>query len=56
MMDILTAAPNLAGIPTISLPCGRVRGIPVGLHLMAGHLGEQALLNAAMAYEKEGGK
>ena len=53
MMDILTAAPNLAGIPTISLPCGRVRGMPVGLHLMASHLGEQALLNAALAYERE---
>jgi aspartyl-tRNA(Asn)/glutamyl-tRNA(Gln) amidotransferase subunit A len=53
MMDILTVAPNLAGIPTISLPCGRVRGMPVGLQLMANHLGEQALLNAAHAYEKE---
>ncbi len=53
MMDILTAAPNLAGIPTISLPCGRVRGMPVGLQFIGDHLGEQAILNAAHCYERE---
>jgi aspartyl-tRNA(Asn)/glutamyl-tRNA(Gln) amidotransferase subunit A len=53
MMDILTVAPNLAGIPHITVPCGKVRGLPVGLQLMAGHLGEQTLLNAAHAYERE---
>ena len=52
MMDILTVAPNLAGIPTISIPCGEVASMPVGLHLMADHLGEQTILNAAHAYEK----
>ncbi len=55
MMDILTVAPNLAGIPTISLPCGDARGMPVGLHLMADHLQEQVLLNAAEAYEQHRG-
>jgi aspartyl-tRNA(Asn)/glutamyl-tRNA(Gln) amidotransferase subunit A len=52
MMDILTAAPNLAGIPTISVPCGEVKSMPVGLHLMADHLQEQTLLNTALAYEQ----
>jgi aspartyl-tRNA(Asn)/glutamyl-tRNA(Gln) amidotransferase subunit A len=56
MMDILTAAPNLAGIPTISLPCGKIRGLPVGLHLMADHLQEQTLLNTANAFEREARK
>jgi aspartyl-tRNA(Asn)/glutamyl-tRNA(Gln) amidotransferase subunit A len=52
MMDILTAAPKLAGIPTISIPCGLVGDMPAGLHLMANHLEEQTLLNSAQAYEE----
>jgi aspartyl-tRNA(Asn)/glutamyl-tRNA(Gln) amidotransferase subunit A len=51
MMDVLTVAPNLAGIPMISVPCGDVGGLPVGLHLMADHLQEGKLVQAAYAYE-----
>jgi len=51
MMDVLTVAPNLAGIPMISVPCGDVGGLPVGLHLMADHLQEGTLIQAAHAYE-----
>jgi aspartyl-tRNA(Asn)/glutamyl-tRNA(Gln) amidotransferase subunit A len=51
MMDVLTVAPNLAGIPMISVPCGEVGGMPVGLHLMADHLQEGTLIQAAHAYE-----
>ncbi len=51
MMDVLTVAPNLAGIPMISIPCGEVKGMPVGLHLMADHLEERRLIRAAHAYE-----
>ena len=47
MMDILTVAPNLAGIPMISVPCGKAHGMPVGLHLMADHLNEGKILAAA---------
>ncbi|UCD45394.1 MAG: Asp-tRNA(Asn)/Glu-tRNA(Gln) amidotransferase subunit GatA [Candidatus Bathyarchaeota archaeon] len=51
MMDVLTVAPNLAGIPMISVPCGEVGGMPVGLHLMADHLQEGKMIRAAHAYE-----
>ena len=51
MMDVLTVAPNLAGIPMVSVPCGEVEGMPVGLHLMADHLEEGRLIRAAHAYE-----
>jgi aspartyl-tRNA(Asn)/glutamyl-tRNA(Gln) amidotransferase subunit A len=51
-MDVLTVGPNLAGIPHISVPCGSVQGMPVGLHLMAGHLQEQRLLSAAAGFEE----
>jgi aspartyl-tRNA(Asn)/glutamyl-tRNA(Gln) amidotransferase subunit A len=47
MMDILTVAPNLAGIPMISVPCGEVEGLPVGLHLMGDHLSEDKIIQAA---------
>jgi aspartyl-tRNA(Asn)/glutamyl-tRNA(Gln) amidotransferase subunit A len=51
MMDVLTVAPNLAGVPMISVPCGRIDGMPVGLHLMADHMEEGDLIRAAHALE-----
>jgi aspartyl-tRNA(Asn)/glutamyl-tRNA(Gln) amidotransferase subunit A len=51
MMDVLTVAPNLAGIPMISIPCGQVDRMPVGLHLMADYMGENKLIRAAHALE-----
>jgi len=50
--DILTAAPNLAGIPMISMPCGLEKGLPVGMHLMADHFAEGKLFTLASAYEQ----
>ncbi|MBI2543379.1 MAG: Asp-tRNA(Asn)/Glu-tRNA(Gln) amidotransferase subunit GatA [Candidatus Aenigmarchaeota archaeon] len=47
MMDVLTVAPNLAGIPMISVPAGKVNGLPVGLHLMGDHLQEKKILQVA---------
>ncbi|MBI2005339.1 MAG: Asp-tRNA(Asn)/Glu-tRNA(Gln) amidotransferase subunit GatA [Candidatus Aenigmarchaeota archaeon] len=52
MMDILTVAPNLAGIPMISIPAGKVNGLPVGLHLMGCHLQEEKILQVAGTFEK----
>jgi len=51
MMDVLTVAPNLAGIPMMSVPCGTSRGMPVGLHLMADHLQESRLIRAGSALD-----
>ncbi len=51
MMDMLTTAPNLAGIPMVSVPCGTSEGMPVGLHLMADHLEEHKMLRAAWEVE-----
>lgn len=53
MMDVLTVAPNLAGIPMVSVPCGKAHGMPVGLHLMADHLEEHKLLKAAWEAEQQ---
>jgi hypothetical protein len=38
--DIYTIGANLAGLPAMSLPCGFVRGLPVGLQLIAPPLAE----------------
>jgi aspartyl-tRNA(Asn)/glutamyl-tRNA(Gln) amidotransferase subunit A len=52
--DIFTIPANLAGVPAISVPCGLdAAGLPVGLQLTAGVLGERVLLRAASAFEAE---
>jgi aspartyl-tRNA(Asn)/glutamyl-tRNA(Gln) amidotransferase subunit A len=51
MMDILTVAPNLAGIPMISMPCGEYQGLPVGLHIMGDHLEESKIIRVASSLE-----
>ena len=50
--DIFTQPANIAGIPAISVPCGTVDGLPVGLQIMSRHLGEETLLRVAYAYEQ----
>ena len=50
--DVCNVPVNIAGIPAVSVPCGFVDGLPVGLQLMGPHLSESALLQAAYAYEQ----
>lgn len=47
-----TALANLAGLPAISLPCGLVDSLPVGLQLLAPWFQEARLLNAAHQYQQ----
>lgn len=51
--DIYTIGANLAGLPGLSIPCGFVRGLPVGLQLIGPHFSEALLLNAAHRYQRE---
>jgi aspartyl-tRNA(Asn)/glutamyl-tRNA(Gln) amidotransferase subunit A len=50
--DIYTIAANLAGIPAMSLPCGFVDGLPVGVQLMGNFFDEGRLLNVAHQYQQ----
>jgi len=51
--DVFTLPANLAGIPGISLPVGfDSGGLPIGMQLMAPHLGEDRLFRAAHAYQQ----
>jgi aspartyl-tRNA(Asn)/glutamyl-tRNA(Gln) amidotransferase subunit A len=49
--DIYTIGANLAGLPGLSLPCGFVEGLPMGLQLIGPHFSESRLLNAAHRYQ-----
>jgi aspartyl-tRNA(Asn)/glutamyl-tRNA(Gln) amidotransferase subunit A len=51
--DIYTIGANLAGLPAISVPCGFVNDLPVGLHLVGPHFAEQTLLRAAHQYQQQ---
>src|ERR1700752_2710499 len=51
--DIYTIGANLAGVPAISVPCGFVDGLPVGLQIVGPHFGEARLLNVAHRYQRE---
>jgi aspartyl-tRNA(Asn)/glutamyl-tRNA(Gln) amidotransferase subunit A len=52
LSDIFTATANLAGIPALSLPIGRVGGLPVGGQFMAAHFDEGTIFRAAYALER----
>ncbi|MBC7788464.1 MAG: Asp-tRNA(Asn)/Glu-tRNA(Gln) amidotransferase subunit GatA [Anaerolineae bacterium] len=52
LSDIFTVTANLAGVPAMSVPIGRVDGLPVGGQFIAPHFGEQAMFGAAFALER----
>ena len=52
LSDVYTVSANLAGIPGISIPCGFVRGLPVGLQLLGRALDESTLLRVADAFQR----
>jgi len=54
LSDIYTIAPNLAGIPAVSIPCGfDSRGLPIGLQMLAPAFEEEKLLRIARMYESQ---
>jgi len=52
LMDILTVPANLAGLPHLSVPCGEVNGMPVGLQFIGEHFQEAEIIQAGSAYEQ----
>lgn len=50
--DIYTISVNLAGLPGISLPCGKdSKGLPIGLQLIGNCFEEKKIIQAAYAFE-----
>jgi aspartyl-tRNA(Asn)/glutamyl-tRNA(Gln) amidotransferase subunit A len=53
LADIYTVTGSLAGIPGISIPCGKTStGLPVGLQIFGPHFSEARVLQLARTYEK----
>src|ERR1700733_7908480 len=50
--DIYTIGANLAGLPGVSVPCGFVQDLPVGLQIVGPHFSEARVLNAAHAFQR----
>ena len=56
LADIYTVTGSLAGVPGISVPCGKICGtLPVGLQLFGPAFGESRILQLAHAFEQAGG-
>ena len=52
--DIYTISVNLAGLPGISVPCGKDgNGLPIGLQLIGDCFAEKKLIRAAYTFEKQ---
>lgn len=51
--DVCTVPVNIAGLPAISVPCGKTAsGLPIGMQMIGAKFAEQTLLRAADAYEQ----
>jgi aspartyl-tRNA(Asn)/glutamyl-tRNA(Gln) amidotransferase subunit A len=56
LADIYTVTGSLAGLPGISVPCGRIGGtLPVGMQIIGPPFGETRVLQLAHAFEQAGG-
>lgn len=51
-LDFTTVTANLAGLPAITVPCGMVDGMPVGMQLIGKVLDEATILKAAYTFEQ----
>ena len=49
--DIYTIAVNLAGLPGVSIPCGLVAGLPIGVQVIGRHFDEARILTVAHRYQ-----
>jgi aspartyl-tRNA(Asn)/glutamyl-tRNA(Gln) amidotransferase subunit A len=52
LSDIFTVTANLAGIPALSVPIGRIDGLPVGGQFLGPHFAERRLFAAAYTLER----
>lgn len=52
LIDIMTVAANLVGVPSISIPAGLTKNMPVGLQIMSAKSNDEELLNFSSAVER----
>ncbi len=49
LADVNTVSVNLAGVPSLSIPCGSSNGLPIGLQLVGKYFDEDKILKAALS-------
>lgn len=55
--DIYTISVNLAGLPGMTVPCGKDdKGLPIGVQLIGDCFQEKKIIKAAYTYEQCAGK
>ena len=52
MCDVVTLPANLAGLPGISVPCGFIDSLPVGLQVLAPRFQDARVFQVANAYQR----
>lgn len=53
LADIFTVSINLAGVPSLAIPCGYAGGLPVGLQIIGPHFGENVLFDIGRQIENK---
>ncbi len=53
LVDVYTVSVNLAGLPALSIPCGKVGGLPVGLQIIGKPFEEEKILEIGKAYDAD---
>nr|QNO46460.1 amidase [Methanosarcinales archaeon ANME-2c ERB4] len=52
LADVNTVPINLAGVPSVSVPCGSTRGLPIGMQIIGRYFDEPRILGVAAAVER----
>lgn len=53
LSDVYTTSMNLAGVPSLNVPCGFIENLPVGMQIVGPDFSEKLLYQTAYAYEQE---
>jgi aspartyl-tRNA(Asn)/glutamyl-tRNA(Gln) amidotransferase subunit A len=53
LMDVLAEPSSVAGLPGISIPCGLVNGMPVGLQFIGNHFEEDKIIGVSKIFQEE---
>jgi len=51
LSDVFTVSASLAGLPAISIPCGKTKGLPVGLQIIGKPFSEKLIFEIAKIYD-----
>jgi len=52
LADIFTISVNLAGVPSLAMPCGKVGNLPIGLQIIGKHFDEATIFEIGKKIEK----